>query len=206
MQYGKFISQVTEYDCVPTSFINALSVLFKRKDIPPFVVQRVYLYCLDGFQVRGKGNVQGRGTTYEAQKLLGDWINDYKEGSFSVKVETYRNKKVHLGRNNPISTCLKENRAGSDPTGATVMSVTYGGDFHAVLGLWIDSNAIYCYCPYRTVRPNKQAYGWSFVEPGDSVMGENIKIEREYFNRIPRGKSYYKLGKFADRYVTTFCK
>jgi len=36
-----FRQQVSDYDCVPTSLINALCNLFDRKDILPFVVHRM---------------------------------------------------------------------------------------------------------------------------------------------------------------------
>ena len=38
--------QVSEYDCVPTAFINAISYLFERNEIPPMVIRHIYLYSL----------------------------------------------------------------------------------------------------------------------------------------------------------------
>ncbi len=39
--------QISEYDCGPTSMLNALSFLFEREDIPPEVIRNVMLYTLD---------------------------------------------------------------------------------------------------------------------------------------------------------------
>ena len=39
--------QVSEYDCVPTSFINAVCYLFERREVPPMVVRHISIYCLD---------------------------------------------------------------------------------------------------------------------------------------------------------------
>ena len=41
--------QMTEYDCGPTSLLNAVSYLFPREEIPPEIVRSVMLYCLDCF-------------------------------------------------------------------------------------------------------------------------------------------------------------
>lgn len=41
--------QLTEYDCGPTSMLNAVSYLFPRDDIPPEIVRSIMLYCLDCF-------------------------------------------------------------------------------------------------------------------------------------------------------------
>ena len=45
--YIPFHYQISEYDCVPTAMINAISYLFHRKEIPPMVIRHIYLYCMD---------------------------------------------------------------------------------------------------------------------------------------------------------------
>lgn len=37
--------QLSEYDCGPTSMLNALAFLFEREDIPPEAVRNIMLYC-----------------------------------------------------------------------------------------------------------------------------------------------------------------
>ena len=39
--------QLSEYDCGPTSMMNALAYLFEREEIPPEAVRNTMLYCLD---------------------------------------------------------------------------------------------------------------------------------------------------------------
>ena len=41
--------QMTEYDCGPTSMLNAVSYLFRRDEIPPELTRNIMLYCLDCF-------------------------------------------------------------------------------------------------------------------------------------------------------------
>jgi len=35
--------QTTEYDCGPTTLINAISYLFRREEIPPDVIKHIVL-------------------------------------------------------------------------------------------------------------------------------------------------------------------
>ena len=39
--------QFSDYDCGPTSVLNAVAYLFEREDIPPEILRNVMLYCLD---------------------------------------------------------------------------------------------------------------------------------------------------------------
>ena len=45
--------QMTEYDCGPTSMLNAVSYLFPREEIPPEIVRSIMIYCLDCFGTDG---------------------------------------------------------------------------------------------------------------------------------------------------------
>ena len=68
--------QVSEYDCVPTTFFNALSYLFDRGNFPPLILQRIYPYSLDS--VASHTSI-GHGTSRLAIKLLGGWLNEYRQ-------------------------------------------------------------------------------------------------------------------------------
>ena len=39
--------QLSEYDCGPTSMMNAIAYLFEREEIPPEAIRNTMLYCLD---------------------------------------------------------------------------------------------------------------------------------------------------------------
>ena len=39
--------QFSEYDCGPTTMLNAVSYLFEREEIPPEIIRNVMLYSLD---------------------------------------------------------------------------------------------------------------------------------------------------------------
>ena len=45
--------QMTEYDCGPTSLLNAMSFLFEREELPPELVRNIMLYSLDSYGADG---------------------------------------------------------------------------------------------------------------------------------------------------------
>lgn len=45
--------RLSEYDCEPTSMLNAISFLFGREDIPPEIMRNIMLYCLDCYGTDG---------------------------------------------------------------------------------------------------------------------------------------------------------
>ena len=78
--------QSSEYDCVPTTFLNALSFLFDRKDIPPEVIKAIMLYSLDTFN--SFGEVGKGGTSGFAIEFICEWLNSYKEtNGFNIECE-----------------------------------------------------------------------------------------------------------------------
>lgn len=64
--------QMTEYDCGPTSLLNAVNFLFEREQIPPELVRSVMLFCLDCF---GADGAAGKcGTSCMAMQFLCSWL------------------------------------------------------------------------------------------------------------------------------------
>ena len=60
--------QVSEYDCGPTSLLNALNYLFQREEISPELIRNIMLYSLDCY---GSGGAPGkRGTSRMAMMFL----------------------------------------------------------------------------------------------------------------------------------------
>ncbi len=69
--------QLSEYDCGPTSMLNAISFLFDREDVPPDLIRNIMLYCLDCF---GTDGISGKsGTSRMAMMFLSNWLNGYGE-------------------------------------------------------------------------------------------------------------------------------
>jgi hypothetical protein len=131
-----FRQQVSDYDCVPTSLINALCYLFHRKDIPPFVVYRAYKDCLDA--------EASRGTSSRAIQDIGFWLNNYQEKKFSkfaVESKYISGDQVHLKESSKILRFL-------DSNGVALLYVNLNRNIrHCILGLWPEDGWIYCYDP-----------------------------------------------------------
>ena len=68
--------QCTEYDCGPTTLLNAVSFLFERKQIAPDLIKYIHMYCLDGFNHRGE--IGKSGTSCMAMSFMGSWLNQYR--------------------------------------------------------------------------------------------------------------------------------
>ena len=64
--------QFSEYDCGPTTMLNAVSYLFEREEIPPEIIRNVMLYSLDCYSQNGE---PGRaGTSRMAMMFLSNWM------------------------------------------------------------------------------------------------------------------------------------
>ena len=131
-----FRQQASDFDCTPTSLINALSYLFNRRDLPPFVIHRIYKDSLD--------EECARGTSWRATQDLAFFLNNYKENrfkNFAVDSKYITGKQVHFKRNSKIARCLNSN-------GVAVICVHLNwGEWHSMLGFQSDGEWLYCYDP-----------------------------------------------------------
>lgn len=169
--YIPFQYQVSEYDCVPISFINAVSYLFKRNEIPPMVISHIYMYSLDtvGYDAR----LGSEGTSKYAVKLLGAWLNSYKYKKFSVKTQFLEGEAVNFTRTRKIINCLKKG-------GVALCKVyLYGREEHYLLIIKIDKDWIFCFDPYY----RKRISGLRdkvYMLKTDEIRSPNLKISIEW--------------------------
>lgn len=177
--------QVTEYDCGPTSVMNAMSYLFNRDEISPDIVKNIMMYCLDGYN--HKGEAYKRGTTDTAMWFVAHWLNQFgKARKFPIYCEVVSKEEVHITQNSRIVSCLQQK-------GAVVAKVMLGG-WHFVLLTDIDDEFVYLFDPYYRQKP--------FTVEGieniwDQPKKMNKKVRISYFNTISRG--YYSLGQEEQR-------
>ena len=111
--------QISEYDCGPTSMLNAIIYLFDRDEIPPEVIRNTMLYCLDCYSKEG---IPGkRGTSRAAMMFLSNWLNEfgnlgmmtvsseYLSGSEDFSQERFLHRKKPPGRlprtEHPAGSC-----------------------------------------------------------------------------------------------------
>lgn len=142
-----FRQQATNFDCAPTSIINALKYLFARKDIPPFVLQRIYKDCLDIEAFRG--------TSSGAMHDIAHWLDAYREQrfkQFAVRAQFIRGNQVHLRPNSKILRCIEER-------GAALLCVHASKrTWHYITCIHAEEDWLYCYDPAplstRTIIPD----------------------------------------------------
>jgi len=180
-----FRQQVTGFDCVPTTFINALTYLFDCNDIPPFVVRRIYKECLD--------MDASRGTSSRAIKDLGFWLNNYTERGFrkfNLKARYINGEDVHLGRNSRIIRCIKSN-------GATIMNVYMGhNEWHCILGMRVEGRWLHCFDPYPRTRRYIKSDAVQFVETSRKHE-PNLKIHFNWLEKDIEKEKHLNGRKFV---------
>lgn len=104
--------QLSEYDCGPTSMLNALAFLFEREDIPPEAVRNIMLYCLDCY---GSDGVSGKsGTSCAAMMFLSNWLNGFgKIGRLHISTQYLSGPAVNFGAEHAV--CAMHSAAAALP-------------------------------------------------------------------------------------------
>ena len=149
--------QMTEYDCGPTSLLNAVSFLFEREQIPPELVRSVMLFCLDCF---GADGAAGKcGTSCMAMQFLCSWLEGFgRAGHLPVRASYLSGRDVHFSANGRLRDALRRG-------GAAVVRLDLEGA-HYVLLTGIEGDEVSLFDPYAggpasassaTIPPNTTA-------------------------------------------------
>ena len=131
--------QMTEYDCGPTTMMNAISCLFDREDIPPEIARNIMLYCLDCY---GEGGEPGKsGTSRMAMLFLSNWICQFgRIGNLSIRTRYLSGSCVYIGSESRINDALHRG-------GVVVLRLFYEVE-HYVLLTGEKDGLIYMFDPY----------------------------------------------------------
>ncbi|ODA41237.1 C39 family peptidase [Desulfosporosinus sp. BG] len=162
--------QSSEYDCVPTSFLNALNFLFDRKEIPPEVIKAIMLYSLDTFNRFGE--VGKGGTTGFAIGFICEWLNYYNETKgFNIECERVDGTEADFEKNKHLVSWLKDG-------GVVLARVFQPRMYHYILITHIDEDSVYAFDPY--FRKRKFDNPEIEIIQGDSLT--NRRIMKKWFN------------------------
>lgn len=136
--------QITDYDCGPTSMLNAVSFLFEREEIPPEIVRNIMLYCLD---CHGGDGVPGKmGTSCSAMMFLSNWLNSFgRLGLLPISSSYIANEKVYIGQNSLINDTLVR--------GGAVVARLFYDEWHYVLITGIKDDNLLLFDPYYREEP-----------------------------------------------------
>ncbi len=163
--------QLTEYDCGPTSMLNAMSFLFSRQEIPPEIVRNIMLYCLDCFGADGTSGKSG--TSCMAMMFLSNWLNGFGQaGHLPISSQYLSGKEVNLSQNGRLRDALRRG-------GAAVVRLDLEG-WHYVLLTNIREERVYLFDPYYRAEP--------FADPALQMVADhpaayNRIVPAAYFDR-----------------------
>ena len=117
--------QLSEYDCGPTSMLNAISFLFDREDVPPEIIRNIMLYSLDCY---GAGGAFGKsGTSRTAMMFLSNWLDGYGQTcSLPISSSYITGKSVYIGSESLINDTLRRR-------GVVVVRLHYGVEHYVLL-------------------------------------------------------------------------
>lgn len=162
--------QLSDYDCGPTSVLNAVSYLFEREQIPPEIVRNVMLYCLDCHSLDGTPGKLGTSTS--AMMFLSNWLDNFgKVGIMPISSFYLSGEMVYLGQSSSVNDALVRG-------GAVVVRLFYD-EWHYILLTGINDEYIYAFDPYYRVEPFEDE---RIKIVSDKPFGYNRIIPVEYFN------------------------
>ncbi len=157
--------QLSEYDCGPTSMLNAISYLFDREQLQPELVRNVMLYCLDCYGSDGSSGKSG--TSCMAMMFLSSWLNRFGEaGHLTVRSHYLSGEDVNFGQNSSLRDALQRN-------GVAVVRLHFEV-WHYVLLTKIEQDLVYVFDPYFCDEP--------FAEPEICCVNDHAM---EYNRIVP---------------------
>jgi hypothetical protein len=165
-----------------------VSYLFEREEIPPLVIQKIYIYCLD--TVTSRQNI-GHGTSGVAVQLPGNWLNSIKTARFSVETEYIEQDQIHFKRNNKISRCANSG-------GVALLRVHYAKNYwHYILVFRVEDGKAYCFDPYPG-RKKEIVKGKAYFIEQTGLQSPNFVISVSHLDTLSNtGK--YVLGTETER-------
>lgn len=178
--------QLSEYDCGPTSMLNAISFLFEREEIPPEVIRNIMLYSLDCYNSEG---IQGKsGTSCAAMTFLTNWLNSLnKIERLPVSAQHLTAEQVYLGDGSRLNHALA--------CGGAVIVRLYFDEPHYILLTGQDGDNILAFDPYYVEKPFDFAPDIQLCP--DHLKQYNRIVPSHYFNC--EGTTIYALGPTVGR-------
>lgn len=178
--------QTTEYDCGPTTLVNALRFLYEREEIVPELLKNISLYTLDLYDDMGESGKSG--TSRMAMMFLSNWFNHYAEiKKFPIETEFLVNEQVMVTKHSKIMECLQQG-------GAVILCVWLDDCKHYLLLTGVEGDEIYLFDPYDWEQSADEQVIFSIVgEP----FRWNRRVHRERLNE--QSENMYALGKIEER-------
>ena len=179
--------QISEYDCGPTSMLNAMSFLFSREELPPEILRNTMLYCLDCY---GKEGHPGKsGTSCMAMMFLSNWLDGFgKAGLLPVSSRYLRGEEVFIGEGSRLNDALCRK-------GVAVVRLWFEVE-HYVLMTGVEDEEILLFDPYY----QEEAFGGAESPVRIDLahpLWYNRRVPFSFFNR--ETQELYALGEKDTR-------
>ena len=177
--------QISEYDCGPTSMLNAISFLFEREDIPPELIRNIMLYSLDCYG--SEGGPGKSGTSRAAMMFLSNWLNGFGDvGLLNVSSKYLSGKSVYIGQQSYINDALTRG-------GAAVVRLFLDEPHYVTLtGLDVSGNLL-IFDPYL----DDELTTNEIIITRDHPCEYNRIVPADYFNL--ETETLYAFGPFEGR-------
>jgi len=174
--------QISEYDCGPTSLINAVNFTLDRKTIRPDLISGIYRYCLDGFNCHGAAGVTG--TSGNCMRFLSGWFNQYgAQRRFPLSTEFLSGDEVSLSPEGELLHVLQNGGC------AVVQCWLCCRHYVLLTGVDAEKRLVYLFDPYY---PDKLMRRKDITLTDEHPMHYNRIIP---FSRLDNpGKDYYNMG------------
>lgn len=184
--------QMTEYDCGPTTLVNAIQFLFNREELSPDLLQAIYRYCLDGFN--GNGEPGKTGTSHFCMDFMANWFLQYaKQRKFPLKTSFRYQDEVTMDEESEIRACL---RRGGCVLIRCWLSV---GHYILLTGMDEEKGVFYVFDPYYLEKPLRRK-DITFVTDQPKKYNRIISIARI----AAEGRDYYNIGEAEKREALLF--
>ena len=179
--------QISEYDCGPTSMLNAMSFLFSREELPPEILRNTMLYCLDCY---GKEGHPGKsGTSCMAMMFLSNWLDGLgKAGLLPVSSRYLRGEEVFIGEGSRLNDTLCRK-------GVAVVRLWFEIE-HYVLMTGVEDEEILLFDPYYQEEAFEGAESPVRIDLAHPLW-YNRRVPFSFFNR--ETQELYALGKKETR-------
>ena len=178
--------QLSEYDCGPTSLLNAVNFLFEREDIPPEILRNVMLYCLDCYGAEGSFGKSG--TSCTAMMFLSNWLDGFgRTGRLPISSRYLSGKSGSIREHGEICDALHR--------GGVAVVRLYHEEAHYVLMTGDQDGCILLFDPYYEEEEAFEGSGVTVTT--DHPTAYNRMVPFSFFNRTDR--ELYSLGEIENR-------
>ena len=166
---NQLIYQSSEYDCGPTTVLNAIRFLFEREEIQPAILKHIWLMGIDTYC--DAGHIGCHGTSHASMRYMAEWFRGYGKGcSFPVRAEYLEGGDAVLEPGSAAWKCLEK--------GGCVVMRCYTGKIphYVLLTELLDGGEIGLFDPYEE-EPDFTGPGRRVVEGRPREMNRAVRYD-----------------------------